>query len=148
MPYKIFDYDPALKPFEGDIELRMANYKRKKKELLAKGQRLIDFANGHHFFGFHKTENGWYYREWAPAADALYLIGDMNGWNPTSLPLTSLGNGVAFADTGADTRDHSKSCAKCAASENNTYCKCCHFFVLQKYFIKLFLRLLRLCTAF
>ena len=94
MKYKIFEHDPYLLPFESDIDLRMNNYARKKKELVGEGGSLRDFANGHLYFGFHKTEGGWYYREWAPAADAVYLMGDMNGWNKTSLELTPLGNGV------------------------------------------------------
>ena len=93
MGYKIFDYDPYLKPFESDIQLRMDNYARKKAQLVGENGKLIDFANGHEYYGFHKTENGWYYREWAPAADDVYLMGDMNGWNKTSLRLNPLGNG-------------------------------------------------------
>lgn len=95
MAYKIFEYDPYLKPFEKDIEQRMLNYKKKKKELLSPAHKtLSDFANAHAYFGFHKTETGWYYREWAPAATALYLVGDMNGWDRNAAPLTNLGNGV------------------------------------------------------
>ncbi len=94
MEYKIFEYDKYLKPFEADIELRMNNYKRKKTELLGKNQTLSEFANGHEYFGFHKKRNGWFYREWAPAADAVYIMGDMNNWDKTSLPLNNIGNGV------------------------------------------------------
>ncbi len=94
MSYKILEYDPYLKPFESDIELRVANYNRKKKEILGKGTSLSDFANAHEYFGFHKDKNGWYYREWAPGADAVYIMGEMNGWNPTELKLTNIGNGV------------------------------------------------------
>ena len=94
MRYKIFEIDPYLKPHASDIELRMQNYVRKKQELLKDGQTLSDFANGHEYFGFHKTKDGWVYREWAPGADALYIMGDMNGWNHTSLPMTRLDGGV------------------------------------------------------
>ena len=95
MKYKIFEYDPALLPYKADIELRMSNYEKKKKELVGSVKApLLDFANGHEYFGFHKTPDGWYYREWAPAADAVYLMGDMNGWDMTSLELTRLENGV------------------------------------------------------
>jgi len=94
MKYKIFDYDPYLCGFEKDIELRMNNYKRKKKELLGADQSLCDFANAHEYFGFHKTENGWYYREWAPGAEDVYLTGDMVGWRWFELKLTPIGNGV------------------------------------------------------
>ena len=93
LEYRIFEYDPYLKPFAADIELRMNNYQNKKKELLPDGGKLIDFANGHLYYGFHRVEGGWVYREWAPAAEALYLMGDMNDWNKTSLPMTPVGNG-------------------------------------------------------
>ncbi len=94
MSYRILEYDEYLKPFESDIELRVANFNRKKKELLGKGTSLSEFANAHEYFGFHKDKDGWYYREWAPGADAVYIMGEMNGWNPTELKLTNIGNGV------------------------------------------------------
>ena len=94
MSYKIFKHDPALLPYARDIEQRMQNYAHKKQELLSGGQSLRDFANGHEYFGFHRTANGWVYREWAPAADALWLTGDMVGWRWFDLPMTPIGNGV------------------------------------------------------
>ena len=94
MHYKIFDFDPSLRAFESDFDLRMENFHRKKAELLQEGQTLADFANGHKFFGFHRVEGGWVYREWAPAADAVYLAGDFNGWDRRSHPLRKGGNGV------------------------------------------------------
>ncbi len=94
MEYKIFEYDPYLKPFEADIKLRDENFRRKKNELLKSDQSLLEFANGHEYFGFHKTTEGWFYREWAPGADSLFLMGDMNGWDKYSLPMKNIGNGV------------------------------------------------------
>lgn len=94
MSFKILEYDTYLRPFEADIKLRYNLYKNKKQTLLSSGQTLCDFANAHKYFGFHKANGGWYYREWAPGADAVYIMGDMNGWNKTSLPLNRLNNGV------------------------------------------------------
>jgi len=94
MRYRIFEYDPGLIPYERDIKQRYLNYKNKKAELVGKKGSLKDFANGHQYFGFHRTATGWVYREWAPAADALYLIGDMNGWDLRSLPMKKLDGGV------------------------------------------------------
>ena len=94
MKYRIFEYDSYLLPYEKDIEQRMRNYAEKKRELVGVGGSLRDFANGHNYFGFHKTDKGWYYREWAPAAEELYLTGDMNGWDLTEYRLTPIGNGV------------------------------------------------------
>ena len=93
MAYKIFEIDPTLKPYVTDINLRVNNYKNKKKELLGKGQKLSDFANGHHFYGFHRTESGWVYREWAPAANEMYLTGDFNGWDARACKMTNTGDG-------------------------------------------------------
>lgn len=95
MGYKILEYDSLLKNYyEKDIELRVNDYKRKKKELLGRGETLSDFANGAEYFGFHRTSDGWVYREWAPAADEMYLTGDFNGWNKTSHPMEKKENGV------------------------------------------------------
>ena len=41
---------------------------------------LAEFAAGHEYFGLHFRENEWHFREWAPNATAIYLIGDMTGW--------------------------------------------------------------------
>ncbi|MBR4420440.1 MAG: alpha amylase C-terminal domain-containing protein [Clostridia bacterium] len=94
MSYKIFEYDPALLPYEQDINLRMENYYSTKNRLLSNGQSLTNFANAHEYFGFHKTQDGWFYREWAPAAEQVYLTGDFNNWQWLEYPLNNIGNGV------------------------------------------------------
>ena len=94
MSYKILSIDPCLIPYEKDINLRMDCYKQKKKELLGKEKRLVDFANGYKYFGFHRTETGWVYREWAPAAEAMYLTGDFNNWDSRNCPMTRLEGGI------------------------------------------------------
>ena len=94
MKHKILKIDPQLTPFARDFDLRMENYNRKKQQLLAPGQTLADFANGHLYFGFHQTEEGWYYREWAPGAGAVFLTGDFCGWNRHAHPMTRLAGGV------------------------------------------------------
>ncbi len=94
MAYKILKIDPYLTPYAKDIELRMDNYNNKRKELLGRKRKLAEFANGHHYFGFHRTRSGWVYREWAPAAEEMYLTGDFNDWNTRSHPMERLENGV------------------------------------------------------
>ena len=94
MRYKILKHDPYLMPFEQDIQLRMENFYKKKEQLLAPGQSLSEFANGYNYFGFHQTNEGWFYREWAPAAQEIYLTGDFNGWDRKANPLKKLDNGV------------------------------------------------------
>jgi len=93
--YKIFDVDPYLLPFEADIHSRMNNYAELREKISANTETtdslstlysLSSFANGHLYFGFHKSidPNGWYYREWAPNADEISLIGEFNGWDRNS----------------------------------------------------------------
>jgi len=94
MELKIFKYDGMLSEYRNDIEIRMNNYRIKKEILTKKRKKLCDFANGHLYFGFHKTNDGWYYREWAPAADEVFLTGDMVSWRYYDLKLTPVGNGV------------------------------------------------------
>jgi len=90
----ILNIDPWLKPYKKDLMLRMNRYRDVKKALLGDGTSFKDFANGHNFFGFHQVADGWYYREWAPAAEALFLIGDFNHWNPSSHPLVKKEGGI------------------------------------------------------
>lgn len=90
---KITEIDPWLSDYEGDLELRVKNYINKKKELLQGPKSLSEFANGHNYYGFHRIKDGWIYREWAPAAGHLFLVGDFNNWQPYSHPLQPVGNG-------------------------------------------------------
>ena len=94
MKHKIFELDPILKYYEKDFDLRMKNYRAAKKRLLAPGQKLKDFANGHLFFGFHKVDGGWVYREWAPGAENLFVTGDFCNWDRYAYPMERGENGV------------------------------------------------------
>lgn len=94
MKLKILERNPVLAPYEADLRLRMENYQNTKKRLLPKGGSLSDFANAHRYFGFHQTEQGWYYREWAPAAEKMYLTGDFCSWDRHAWPMERKENGV------------------------------------------------------
>ena len=94
MDYKIIRNHPELAPYEGDIDLRMKRYWGKRGQILQGQKSLKDFANAHKYFGFHKVDGGWVYREWAPAADKLYLTGDFNNWQWLDNPMDRLENGV------------------------------------------------------
>lgn len=91
--YHIIEKYPALFPFKEDIDLRMKRYADKRKQLLGRRRSLVDFANAHRYYGFHKVKEGWIYREWAPNADQLYLTGDFNNWQWTQTPLCKTDNG-------------------------------------------------------
>ena len=94
MDWKLLKTDPSLAPFARDIALRMARYQSTLETLLSPEQTLKDFANAYHYFGFQKTADGWYYREWAPGADSLFLTGDFCNWNEEKYPLKPIKNGV------------------------------------------------------
>ena len=103
-PYQITEIDPWLAPHAGDIELRMNRFKEKRWQLVGEAATLEDFANGHLFFGFHRTKNGWVFREWMPGADEVRLFGEFNGWDKESHPLDRGENGVwEIALKGKDT---------------------------------------------
>ena len=90
---RILEKFPELRPFEKDFTLRMDRYMQKKNQLLRGERCLKDFANAHTWYGFHQQTDGWVYREWAPAAEAVYLTGDFNGWSWEQTPLRPLENG-------------------------------------------------------
>ena len=69
--------DSWLDPYRGSIESRIAA--RKAREAVLTGDRpLTDFANGHHWYGLHRIPEGWVFREYAPNATSIYLIGTFN----------------------------------------------------------------------
>lgn len=78
---KLIKNDPWLEPFEEAIEGRHTYIKSKEKELTGDGKMsLSDFADGYLYFGLHKTNKAWVFREWAPNATEIYLIGTFNNW--------------------------------------------------------------------
>lgn len=92
--YRIFELNPQLKPFKGDIDYRMHLYHHTKWRLLGDKMSLYDFANAHDYFGIHHVDGGWIYREWAPSAHQLYLTGEFNNWHWLDHPMKRLDNGV------------------------------------------------------
>lgn len=82
---RLIENDAWLEPYAEAIEGRFQQ-SRTKKAALTKNQSisLSDFASGHLYFGLHRTENGWVFREWAPNAKKMYLIGTFNNWQETS----------------------------------------------------------------
>ena len=79
-PPEIISNDPWLRPFQAVIERRLRQAVNKEKELTKDLSGLSEFASGHLFFGLHRKNDGWVFREWAPNADAIYLVGDFSGW--------------------------------------------------------------------
>ena len=93
LKYKILADDPYLRPYSADIELRMSRHLEVCQALLGDKGDLYSLANGYIYYGIARTTDGWLYREWAPGADEMHLIGDFNDWNRTSHPMTRLEDG-------------------------------------------------------
>ena len=51
MKYKIMEYDDVLKLYEADLDLRVNDYHKKREELIGANGSIVDFANGHEYFG-------------------------------------------------------------------------------------------------
>ncbi len=94
--------DPWLQPYSDAIQGRHQDAVDKEIDLLngkpRKGVRsLSGFANAHKYFGLHHdTHTGrWIFREWAPNATSLHLIGDFSDWRESDMyALSRLDNGV------------------------------------------------------
>lgn len=81
--------DPWLEPYEQDIEIRLKRFKDALKKIEGHSGNLEAYASAYQYLGVNYDANlkGWWYREWAPKAEALYFTGDFNNWNRNSHPL-------------------------------------------------------------
>lgn len=81
----IVQRDPWLEPYENAIRGRHDHAEWMIKHLTNDGKnKLSEFATGYLYYGLHRTETGgWVFREWAPNATDIYLIGDFNDWKIT-----------------------------------------------------------------
>jgi len=93
---KIVQEDNWLIPCELDIIARTNQFKALTQSLEQYFGSLENFASAYRYFGFNydKKKKGWYYREWAPEAKALYLVGDFNDWDRKANPMTKDDMGV------------------------------------------------------
>ena len=78
-----------MQPYTEVIQRRHDRYQAALQAITDYAGSIIEFASSHEYYGIlvDPIRKGWTYREWAPHAQALYLIGDFNGWNRSSHPL-------------------------------------------------------------
>ncbi|KAK3561176.1 hypothetical protein QTP86_028364, partial [Hemibagrus guttatus] len=83
--------DPYLKTYEKDFERRYGLF-QKQLMLLEEAEGGFDqFTRSYKTFGAHRLpDNTLVFKEWAPAAEALFLTGDFNGWDKFSHPYKKL----------------------------------------------------------
>lgn len=93
--YDVTLSDPLLEPFKPVIRRRQEKSLLKELEFTGRERRLSDVFNNHLYFGLHETAEGWVFREWAPNATAIYLVGESSDWQRREdFRLRLLGNGV------------------------------------------------------
>jgi 1,4-alpha-glucan branching enzyme len=90
---RIVKNDPWLEPFKQSV-MDWIRLSGEKEQELTGGKSLMDFAQGHKYFGMHKQKGRWYIREWAPNATKIFLVGVFNGWAESDeWAFTPIGNG-------------------------------------------------------
>jgi 1,4-alpha-glucan branching enzyme len=96
---RLLQNDPWLEPFSRHVADRFMRFHNLLFQLEDQFGSLYEFAGGHHYFGlnYDPVRRGWIYREWAPAAESLHLIGDFNHWDRSSHPLQKVQNPPHFA---------------------------------------------------
>ena len=72
--------DSYLAQFSDQVRRRLENIEETEHRLTQGKKSLAEFASGHEYFGLHFRRSGWVFREWAPNATEIYLIGEMSKW--------------------------------------------------------------------
>jgi 1,4-alpha-glucan branching enzyme len=87
----LIEQDAWLEPHADALRRRYANYQTARRQIIDKEGSLDAFSLGHTYYGLNRGTRdgvpGVWYREWAPGADALFLIGDFNGWERRAHPM-------------------------------------------------------------
>ena len=102
-----FGSDPNLDPFAPRIAARRSRVEQLLQKLTGNKISISDFASGHEYFGLHKTKEKWIFREWAPNASSITLVGDFSNWEvKEEFRLTNLDHGVKELELPADALHH------------------------------------------
>ena len=90
---KIYESDSWLAPYKDTVE-RRSRAISDREAAIAGGGLLKDSVNGHLYYCPHREGDRFVFREWAPNASAIYVIGDFNGWRRTQAwAMTPTGGG-------------------------------------------------------
>ena len=87
--------DPYLAPHLGRLAERRKRADELEKRLTQGKISLADFASAHEYYGLHRANGGWVFREYAPHAEKLFLVGDFSDWKEEPrFALSVVGNGA------------------------------------------------------
>ena len=76
----IYDSDEWLMPYKDVIDRRHEMIMAAKERISVDGS-LSKGLNNHMYYGLHKDGKGnWVFREWAPNATKIYIVGEFNNW--------------------------------------------------------------------
>ena len=86
--------DPWLEPFLDQLRHRADHIRYLENRLTSDGNITLNtFANAHEYYGLHFRSGKWIFREWAPNATAIYLVGDFSEWNQLDAYALHYGDG-------------------------------------------------------
>ena len=90
----IYDYDEWLMPYKDVIDRRHEMILETKERMSVDGS-LSKGMNNHMYYGLHRDDKGnWVFREWAPNATKIYIIGEFNNWKRSDIyALKPIGGG-------------------------------------------------------
>src|ERR1700683_5316166 len=95
---KLVEMDSWLGPYTHQLQNRCEYYQNAFDKIERAGGLLGPISSGHRYFGFNRGElwgkSGIWYREWAPGAMQLRVIGDFNKWDRFANPMVREPNGV------------------------------------------------------
>ena len=77
---RIYEEDPWLAPYKEVVERRNRQILNRKAQIAGAGKPLSKAINGAMYYCLHREGGEWVFREWAPNASKIFLIGDFNQW--------------------------------------------------------------------
>lgn len=80
--------DKYLEPYADALRYRYSKYCDLLSAITSAEGSLEAFSRSYETMGLHRVKGGVRYREWAPAAKAVFLFGEFNDWNRSACPLT------------------------------------------------------------
>jgi len=80
--HPLIQIDPWLKPFGFTLKRRAEKAKIREMEFTDGKRFLKDMANNHIYYGLFKTDTHWIFREKAPNATQIFIIGEFSYWMP------------------------------------------------------------------
>ncbi|XP_071508280.1 1,4-alpha-glucan-branching enzyme-like [Diadema antillarum] len=91
---RLLELDPYLSGHQRELKRRYGCFEQILKSIETNEGGLDAFTKAYQTYGIHRTADGGVVcKEWVPGAEAVYLKGDFNGWNPTQNPLQNSGFG-------------------------------------------------------